>query len=99
MPNVMPKGFTVRLRQELDRIYPLHQNEEFANDLDNPDPRRDLHRTRDQRLPAGRILITTHSVETARRQKSRRASIFGAPARRALAADLVERNSETCRHH
>jgi hypothetical protein len=80
MPNVMPTGFPVRLRPELDPMYPMHRNEEYANDLDNPDPRRDLHRTRDQRLPAGRVLITTHSVETARRPQSRRASIFGAPA-------------------
>jgi hypothetical protein len=76
----MPTGFPVRLRPELDPMYLMHRNEEYANDLDNPDPRRDLHRTRDQRLPAGRVLITTHSVETARRPQSRRASIFGAPA-------------------
>jgi len=25
--------------------------------VDDPDPRRDLHRPRDQRLPAGRVLI------------------------------------------
>jgi hypothetical protein len=80
-------------------MYPMHRNEDYANDLDNPDPHRDLHRTRDQRLPAGRVLITTHSVETARRPQSRRASIFGAPARRVLAADLAERNAETCRNH
>jgi hypothetical protein len=58
MPNVMPTGFPVRLRPELDPMYPMHRNEEYANDLDNPDPRRDLHRTRDQRLSAGRVLIS-----------------------------------------
>jgi hypothetical protein len=65
--------------------------------LDNSHTRGNLHRTRNQQLPAGRILIATHSVETARRPQSRRASIFGAPARRVLAADLAERNPETCR--
>jgi hypothetical protein len=60
---------------ELDAMYLMHRNEEYANDLDNPDPRRDLHRTRDQWLSAGRVLITTHSVETARRPQSRRGTV------------------------
>jgi hypothetical protein len=60
---------------ELDAMYLMHRNEEYANDLDNPDPRRVLHRTRDQRLSAGRVLITTHSVETARRPQSRRGTV------------------------
>jgi hypothetical protein len=32
---------------------------EDDNGLDHSDPRRDLHRPRDQRLPAGRVLIAT----------------------------------------
>ena len=28
MPNVMPKAFTMRLRPELDPMYPMHRNEE-----------------------------------------------------------------------
>jgi hypothetical protein len=61
---------------ELDPMYSMHRNEEeYANDLDNPDPRRDLHRTRDQWLPAGRVLTTRHSVETARRPQSRRGTV------------------------
>ena len=55
----------------------LYGMEEEANVLDNSHTRGNLHRTRNQRLPAGRVLIRTHPVEIARRPTSRRAISFG----------------------
>ena len=45
----------------------------FPHVLDNSHTRGDLHRTRNQRLPAGRVLIQTHPIGIARRPASRRA--------------------------
>ena len=42
-------------------IGPLKALRGHDHGLDHPDPRRDLHRPRDQRLPAGRILIRSAS--------------------------------------
>src|SRR5215813_9053116 len=55
----------------------LYGMEEEANVLDNSHTRGNLHWTRNQRLPAGRVLIRAHPVEIARRPASRRAIAFG----------------------
>src|SRR5262249_22691117 len=47
----------------------LYGMEEEANVLDNSHTRGNLHRTRNQRLPAGRVLIQTHPIEIARRAR------------------------------
>src|SRR5215831_16090748 len=45
------------------------ERSEKANVLDNSHTRGNLHRTRNQRLPAGRVLIQTHPIEIARRAR------------------------------
>ena len=39
--------------------------------MDNPDPCRDLHRPRDQRLPAGRVLIRNPVLRDPREERAR----------------------------
>ena len=46
------------LQSGLNLNYARYAFAEECHGLDHPDPRRDLHRPRDQRLPAGRILIS-----------------------------------------
>jgi len=52
-------AFVPRLRYRFvlkqDAVDAAEKGEE-NHDLDNPDPRRNLHRPRDQRLSAGRVL-------------------------------------------
>jgi hypothetical protein len=55
----------LRAGPTLFRCIIVHTNlGKSTHGLDNPDPRRDLHRPRNQWLPAGRVLIPTHLQDT-----------------------------------
>ena len=53
--------FTLWVLSHPSALRPAAQSRERSNGLDHTDPRRNLHRPRDQRLPAGRVLIPTLS--------------------------------------
>ena len=59
--------------------------------MDDPDPCRDLHRPRDQRLPAGRVLIRNSARRDARQKAAPVivlvAATGGLPQRRPVHAD------------